>query len=106
MEKEIHNANSYKHSSEYDMLSKEFYEYENHESEKGDYPNNSSFYELLEVPTLGNIETIFFFDGLAIHSLKILGIAISRTRASESLTERVTGKTLDTDLHSLYMPLS
>ncbi len=102
MEKEIHHANSDEHTTEYGALHHEHPEYREHDSEKQYSSQGTSLDELLDIPTLRDIEAIFFSHIARIHGDNI---AIGRSRTRESLTHRMFAEPIDTCDHAFEMSL-
>lgn len=102
MEKKIHDTNSYEHPSENRTFGNESNEQQKHDGEKKHTSYDASLDELLDIPTFGDIELIFFFHIARIH---IYDVSICRSRACESLTHRMLLEALDTGKHTLEVSL-
>ena len=87
------------------MSAKKSYNERHHESHKCKKSENTSFYELLYIPTFWNISPIKLFYIFTFLSGKILNISICWSCRSESLTKWMRNKSLYTDGHAFHMTI-
>jgi len=107
MEKEIHT----KYSDEGSKKCRWDWEYDPrdscHDGTKEDKSDNSSFYELLDVPTLGDVVILSIFDLTSIDRVfgEFHDIAVGWSRGSESLSHWMFAESVDSRHSAVEMPL-
>jgi hypothetical protein len=100
MEKEVHNSNSSKGSTKNRVDYHERYPHSKHNHEKNDTTYDTSFDELLYIPTLWDIKAIQFFCFDSILKRHLYEISVCGTSTTESLSEGMRNGPIDTSDHA------